>query len=346
MSREVLGGPGAAPTPASESAGRHLVEDLDQPEQPVEEAAPRRRVRQVGALVVAAGLGAGGGALLATRGGGLDDVRLLATTAYPYGSSAEEDGGPQELSVATVLVNGGEEEVTVEGGWLGPGPQDLPLRVRGDGALTSPLRLADRDQAEADQAEADPVVLEAGGSALVTMTVSASCDDLPAWEPRLAVRTATGAAGDVDLRQLEDLYSPGGSVEGGGPLAEACEVVALGGQGGSATVVSHELTAEGVDLQVQVEGDVPLELAVASGGAAGVSLPDGPARLEPGAATTVALRVDPPDCAAALALDDVTEGLDLRLSTAGGDAPSTQRWELWQVQTPLSFAAGRACPAG
>jgi len=283
--------------------------------------------RAVGLLVVGALLGAAGTGL-AVRARDADRVALAAGESWGSGLVPGDTG--DLIQVNLVLVNTGDEDVEVVGGGVG-----RDERVEGEVSQLRPGRAVPDGGA----------VVPAAGSAYLNLSVTASCDDLPAWEPWVRVRTAGGGTPVVDLPAVDTGIGFGGV--GGDPLSQACVDLP---PTTTPSVVGAEVGAEGV-LSVTVDNatDVAYTVAVDEPGPLGVALEagGGGAVVEPGQ-TTVRLTIAPPDCDAALALgvEQLVPALVARRSDDAGTGPGESFLFLdpYSTGTGLGVALGRACP--
>ncbi|WP_299035964.1 hypothetical protein [uncultured Pseudokineococcus sp.] len=287
------------------------------------------RGRRVGALLLAAGLGAGG-ALLAVRGSDADGAALVSLGSYPSSYSAawaEED----ELSLTVVVGNTGEEDLVVLAGGVRTAEGDAVGELEPSG-FAAPR--------ETGEGVAD---LPSGGTAVLGLTVGGSCEDPPAWDPWLRVRTPSGDTADVAVAVLEDAESA--RFEG---FEDAC-TFSLDDQPFTPSVVGQRGSDEGLVLAVRNDTESPYGVEVLSGGVAGLELVDADVVLEPSSTTDVAVRVAPRSCESALEAPDLVTDVAIRATRSGdGQGASTVRLDLdvFTAGSAVGVGVGRACAAG
>ncbi|WP_298989302.1 hypothetical protein [uncultured Pseudokineococcus sp.] len=328
--RAAPGVPGGAPAPATElddpAAGGSDGEGDDVARAPAGRR-PRPGWRGALAVLVAAALGAGV-ALLAVRAQEAADVRLLLVSAFPDLDGTGDDGLALDLRV----VGLGAQDAVVLGGGTGP---------PGEGVAGS-VEVGGRARVPSDRA-GEALVVPAGGVGAFVLRLEASCEAPPDWRPWLRVRTDGGGARVVALQSPEGAEGPAQDV-----LTSACELrrrTALE----PVRVVGHGLEEGGraVGIALENTSDVAYRLRVLGGGGiSGVALPDGQAELRPGVTTSVVLAVDPPRCAGALRVGDLTSDAGLLAQrTAGDDAdgPPLVPVDLSSAATEVALAVGRAC---
>ncbi|MEJ5868763.1 hypothetical protein WDV85_13545 [Pseudokineococcus sp. 5B2Z-1] len=159
----------------------------------------------VAALLLLAGIGAAGAGLSPRSGPpapAADEpgaVRLVVVEARP---DPDADPRADVLAVRLAVEGRGGVDVVVLGGGSGEPGRRVPGRV----ALTGAGWLASRADA--------PVVVRAGGTTEVVLTVDVGCEPAPALAPWLLVRPPAGALELVELEAAD----PGAR----GALEDAC----------------------------------------------------------------------------------------------------------------------------
>ncbi len=294
--------------------------------------------RRAVALVLVGVLVGTAGSLLAVRARDADRVALASAGAFGSGFASTGDGDPQ-LQAQVLLVNAGDRDVELVG--VGIGRADA--RVEG-----TVLSVGDTYGLPAE-AEDEQSVVPAGGTALVTVAVPGSCEAPPAWEPWVRVRGEGGRDVVVDLRAETDTYGGGGTALLSASCADAFAVT-------TPSVVGTSATDDGFTVEVQNLTDVAYTVVAPRPGPLGLTVDpeaegaaeDGGVLVPSGQTVTVPLRVDPPDCAAALALDQPSGSVLLRAERVGEDGEGPGSADLppdtFFYGERVGLALGRACP--
>jgi len=315
-----------APPPGRATGGAPADDDAA-----AAEGRRRGRGRRVTALLLAAALGAGG-ALLAARGQDAGGASLVALGSYPD-SSGGTWGQDGDLSLTVVVGNTGDQDLVV----LGGGNRTAGGVVVGEVAPTGAARAQDRPGA------GDVADLPSGSTAVLQLTVSASCEEPPPWQPVLRVRTPSGDTAEVAPAVLQD---PTGSGLSG--FEDACSYALLD-QPFTLYVVGQRISREGLVLRVRNDTDAAYGVEVLSGGVAGLELVDPGVVLEPSGTTEVAVRIAPRSCEAALRSSDLVTDVAVQARRSGeGEGAGVVRLDLdpYGTSGAVGVGVGRACAAG
>ena len=292
----------------------------------------RERGRRVAALLLAAAAGAGG-ALLAVRGSDAGSASLVSVGSYADTTSGVW-GADGELTLVVAVANTGESDLLVLGGGTRTADGDLVGELAPTGFAPAADRAGDEGITQ----------LPSRSTNLVELTMSGSCDDPPAWDLWLRVRTPSGSTSEVPVTVLDDPSRPGSTGFEG-----ACAYAAPEPSSPPA-VVGQRSSDGGLVLRVVNDTGAPYDVEVVAGGVAGLALVDPDVVLPPSGTSDVAVRIAPTSCESALAASDLVQDVELLATPSEGDGagagPVRLSLDPSGAGVLVGVAVGRACAAG